>query len=68
MHDEDALRTAVDRTWSIYLTASDLDAADQRRCSMERYLKARWQAGESDPEELTCHGLSYLARVGAESW
>jgi hypothetical protein len=69
MHDEGALRTAVDRTWSIYLAmSSDVDAADQRRCSLERYLKARWQAGESDPEELTCYGLSYLARVGAESW
>jgi len=45
-----------------------MSTADQRRCSLERYLSGKWQAGESDPEELTCCGLSYLARLGSESW
>ena len=67
--DDETLRVAVDRAWTVYLaTRSDVDAADQRRCTLERYLNEKWQAGESDPEELTCYGLSYLARLGSEGW
>ena len=66
---DDELRTAVDRAWTVHLaTNSDIDAADQRRCLLERYLSGKWQAGENDPEELTCCGLSYLARLGSKSW
>jgi hypothetical protein len=60
---------AVDRAWTVHLaTHKDIDANDPRRCSLERYLGERWLAGESDPDELTCYGLSYLARLRAESW
>ena len=63
------LRVAVDQAWTVHLaTHTDVDAADPRRCSLERYLSERWEAGESDPEELTCYGLSYLARLRSESW
>ena len=65
---DDVLRTAVDRAWTVYLATHNVDAADPRRCSLERYLSGKWQAGESDPEELTCHGLAYLDRLGLESW
>ena len=69
MDDEFPLKLAVDRAWIVHLaTHSDVEAAESRRCSLERYLSGKWQAGESDPEELTCHGLSYLARLGSESW
>jgi hypothetical protein len=69
MGDEFPLRIAVDRAWTVHLaTHNDVDAADHRRCSLERDLNGKWQAGESDPEALTCHGLSYLARLGSESW
>jgi hypothetical protein len=62
-------RIVLERAWAVHLaTHSDVDAADPRRCSLERYLTGKWQAGENDPEELTCCGLSYLARLGAESW
>ena len=67
MDDKFPLRVAVDQAWTVHLaTHTDIDAADPRRCSLERYLSGRWEAGESDPEELTCYGLSYLAR--GESW
>ena len=60
---------AVDQAWTVHLAAhKDVDAADPRRCSLERYLRGKWQAGECDPDELTCYGLSYLARLGSESW
>jgi hypothetical protein len=26
------------------------------------------RVAESDPDELTCYGLSYLARLGSETW
>ena len=69
MDDKFPLRVAVDQAWTVHLaTHTDIDAADPRRCSLERYLSERWEAGESDPEELTCRGLSYLARLRSESW
>ena len=69
MDEEFPLRVAVDQAWTVHLAAhKDVDAADPRRCSLERYLRGKWQAGESDPDELTCYGLSYLARLGSESW
>jgi hypothetical protein len=67
--DQLPLHVAVDRAWTVHLAAhSEIDAADGRRCSLERYLRGKWQAGESDPDELTCYGLAYLARLEAESW
>jgi hypothetical protein len=69
MDEEFPLRVAVDQAWTVHLAAhEDVDAADSRRCSLERYLRGKWQAGERDPDELTCCGLSYLARLGSESW
>ena len=67
MDHESPLKVAVDRAWTVHLARhKDIDAADPRRCSLERYLSGKWQAGESDPEELTCRGLSYLARLASE--
>ena len=70
MDEEFSLKIAVDRAWTVHLaTHKDVEAADYRRCSLERYLSGKWQAGESDPDELTCHGLSYLlARLRSDSW
>jgi hypothetical protein len=37
----------------VHLAAhKDVDAADPRRCSLERYLRGKWQAGESDPRSF----------------
>ena len=53
----------------LYLaTHANVDAADYRRCTLERYLCDRWHAGESDPEELTCSGLSFLWRLERDNW
>ena len=60
MDEEFPLRVAVDQAWTVHLAAhKDVEAGDPRRCSLERYLTAKWRAGENDPEELACHGLSY---------
>ena len=69
MNDQVALQVAVERAWTVHLaTHKNIDANDSRRCSLARYLGERWQAGESDPDALTCDGLSYLARIKPESW
>ena len=67
MSDDAPLKT--ERAWAVHIAMhNDIDSADHRRCSLERYLTNKWRAGESDAEELTCHGLSYLARVGAQDY
>jgi hypothetical protein len=58
MDDEFPLSVTVDQAWTVHLSAhKDVNVADSRRCSLERYLRGKWQAGESDPDELTCYGL-----------
>jgi hypothetical protein len=65
--DEFPPRVAMYRAWTIYLAShADVHAADDRRCTLERHLLGRWHAGESDPEELTCSGLSHLWRLERE--
>lgn len=69
MDDELLLRQAVDTAWTVYLRMhSEVDAADARRCTLARHVERRWQAGEHEPEELTCSGLSYLSRVPPDCW
>ncbi len=61
MVDEAALRRAVDTAWSLYRAKHrDLDAADSRRCLLQRHLRGRWEARVSEIEELTGFGLAYL--------
>jgi hypothetical protein len=69
MVDEVPLRKAVDTAWTVYLaTHRDVDAADGRRCLLERHLRGRPEAGQSDTEELTCSGLAYLDRIAKDEW
>ncbi|WP_407116163.1 hypothetical protein [Bradyrhizobium sp. LMG 9283] len=64
MAEEVPLRKAVDTAWSVYrATHRDVDAADGRRCLLERHLHRKWDSRESDAEELTCLGLAYLERL-----
>ena len=64
MTSELALREAVDTAWTVYLaTHRNVDVADERRCLLERHLHRRWEAHESDTEELTRSGLAYLKRL-----
>ena len=63
MVDEAPLRKAIDTAWSVYLAKHHgVDSADSRRCQ-ERHLHGKWEACESDAEELTCFGLAYLERL-----
>jgi len=64
MADNVPLRHAVDTAWSVYLAKHrDVDAADYRRCLLERHLHRTWEARVNDPDELTGFGLAYLERL-----
>ena len=64
MVDDVSLRTAIDTAWSVYLAKHcGVDAADGRRCLLERHLQRRREAREGDVEELTGFGIAYLERL-----
>jgi hypothetical protein len=63
MVDTPALRTAVETAWSNFYATHDIDAANSRRCLLERHLHGRWEAREGEVEELASFGLAYLARL-----
>lgn len=66
MVDDGPLREAVDTAWCVYRARHrDVDAADGRRCLLERHLQGRREARESDGDalELAAFGLAYLERL-----
>jgi hypothetical protein len=64
MDDTVGLRTAVETAWSIFCATRDsVDAADSRRCLLERHLQGRCEVRKEEVEELTSFGLAYLARL-----
>jgi hypothetical protein len=69
MVDEDALGSAVAMAWTVYLaTHRDVDAADGRRCLLERHLQRKWENRQSHAEALVCSGLAYLDRTTKDAW
>jgi hypothetical protein len=61
MVDDDTLRGAIDTAWSVYRTRHrEVDAADSRRCLLERHLHGRREARGDDAAELTAFGIAYL--------
>jgi hypothetical protein len=69
MVDELPLRQAVTTAWTVYLaTHDDVDAADSRRCLLERHLQRKWESAQNNAEELVCSGLAYLDRTPKDEW
>jgi hypothetical protein len=69
MTDEASLRKAVDMAWTVYLaTHREVDAADGRRCLLERHLQGKLEVNQSGAEELTCSGLAFLGRIPKDEW
>jgi len=49
MVDDVALRTAVETAWSVFCATHDgVDAADSRRCLLERHLQGMLEAREEE--------------------
>jgi hypothetical protein len=64
MADQDKAGLAFERAWNVYLLInSDVDENDERRAIVERYIRQRCEAGESDTETLTVEGLTYLKKL-----
>lgn len=64
MVDQVAVNIAFERAWSVYLLInSDVDENDERRATLERFIRKRCEAGEQDPEALTVGGLTYLKKL-----
>ena len=69
MVDEVPLRKAVATTWTVYLaTHRDVDAADGRRCLLERHLQRKRELSQGNAEVLVCSGLAYLDRTAKDEW
>jgi hypothetical protein len=64
MADQDAAGLAFSRAWSVYLLINkDVDENDERRATLERFIRKRYEAGECDPEALTVEGLTFLKKI-----
>ncbi len=67
MVDNGALRRAIDTAWSVYRARHrEVDAGDNRRCLLERYLHGRPEARAGDASELTSFGIAYLEGLPEE--
>ena len=61
MNSPDIEEAAVTRAWSVYLLIhSGIDENDARRSSLQRFIRQRCQAGETDTELLAVAGLKFL--------
>jgi hypothetical protein len=61
MTDPDIVETACARAWSVYLMINrGLDENDARRALLRRFIRQRWEAGNSEAELLAVEGLKYL--------
>jgi hypothetical protein len=64
MADDNAANLAFERAWSVYLLIhNDVNEHDERRTTLERFIRKNCEAGESDPETLTVGGLAYLKKL-----
>lgn len=61
MNSPDIAEAALARAWSVYrLIHSHIDENDARRASLQRFIRQRCDAGETDAELLAVQGLKYL--------
>jgi hypothetical protein len=60
----DDLNFVASSVWSVYLTMhTEVDENDQRRCTLHRFIKKRYAAGERDYDDLMGSGLAYLKKL-----
>jgi len=64
MVDQVAASLAVERAWNVYrLINSGIDERDERRATLERFIRKRCEAGEEDVESMVVAGLKYLKNL-----
>lgn len=68
MNNPDIVEAAFARAWNVYLLIhSGIDENDARRASLERFIRQRCDAGQTDTEALAVEGLRYLKDLEASS-
>jgi hypothetical protein len=61
MNGPDIAEAAFARAWSVYrLIHSGIDENDARRAGLQRFIRQRCEAGQTDTELLAVEGLKYL--------
>jgi len=61
MNSPDIAEAAFVRAWGVYvLIHSGLDENDARKASLQRFIRRRGEAGQTDTELLAVEGLKYL--------
>ena len=61
MAEPDVASAAFARAWSVYrLINQNVDENDERRASLERFIRQRREAGLDDVEMLAVAGLKFL--------
>jgi hypothetical protein len=61
MDSPDIVAAAFARAWSVYrLIHRGIDDNDARRVGLQRFIRQRCEAGETDTELLAVEGLKYL--------
>jgi hypothetical protein len=61
MNSPDIAEAAVARAWGVYLLIHrGIDDNDARRADLQRFIRQRCEAGETDTELLAVQGLKYL--------
>jgi hypothetical protein len=61
---KDIARLAFARAWSVYLLINTgIDSNDERRSTLERFIRKRWEEGTRDAELLVVEGLRHLKKL-----
>jgi hypothetical protein len=68
MNSPDIAEAAFTRAWSVYLLIHNgIDENDARRASLQRFIRQRCEAGQTDAELLAVEGLKYLKGLEGQS-
>jgi hypothetical protein len=60
----DIAQLAFERAWRVYrLIHTDIDEHDERRATLDRFIRKQCEAGATDTEIVVVEALKYLKRL-----
>jgi hypothetical protein len=63
-NDQDIAVLAFERAWRVYrLLHSNIDEHDERRATLDRFIRKRCEAGATDAELVVVEALKYLKQL-----
>jgi hypothetical protein len=64
MARRDIAALAFERAWRVYrLINSEIDEHDERRATLDRFIRKRCEAGAADAEQVVVEALKYLKQL-----